>query len=59
MVVFKINKEGEIIEVKSRGSHPELEAEAKRVIEGLPTMIPGEHNGQKVRVSYALPIVFP
>jgi len=35
-----------------------LEAEAIRTIKLLPKFIPGEHEGKKVNVSYALPIVF-
>ena len=58
VVVFKINKEGNITEVRARAPHPALEAEAIRVVESLPQMIPGEFNGQKVGVSYTLPIVF-
>lgn len=58
ITVFKINKDGEIIDVRARALHPDLEAEAKRVIEGLPLMTPGINNGQKVGVSYSLPIVF-
>ncbi|TXE09690.1 blaR1 peptidase M56 family protein [Seonamhaeicola algicola] len=57
-VIFKINKEGNVVEVRSRASHPALEEEAKRVINLLPKMIPGEHKGKKVNVPYSLPIIF-
>ena len=57
-VFFKINQEGNITEVKSRAPHPELEEEAKRVINLLPKMVPGEHAGKTVTVPYSLPIVF-
>ena len=57
-VIFKINTEGDIIDIKSRAPHPDLEAEAIRVIKMLPKMIPGEHNGKKVNVPYSLPIIF-
>ncbi|GGD21528.1 M56 family metallopeptidase [Hyunsoonleella pacifica] len=57
-VIFKISKEGDIIDVKARAPHPELEKEAIRVINALPKMIPGEQKGKKVNVPYALPIVF-
>lgn len=57
-VIFKINKQGDIIDVRSRAPHSELEAEAIRVIKTLPKMTPGEHNGKKVTVPYSLPIVF-
>src|SRR5690606_8964339 len=59
IVVFKISPEGNITDIRARGPHPELELEAKRVIEGLPqNMTPGKNNGQNVGVSYSLPIVF-
>ncbi|GGI55868.1 hypothetical protein GCM10011444_01770 [Winogradskyella haliclonae] len=57
-VFFKINQEGDITEVKARAPHEELEEEAKRIINMLPKMIPGEHAGEAVTVPYSLPIVF-
>ncbi len=58
IVVFKISPEGNITDVRARAPHPDLEVEAKRVIEGLPQMTPGVQKGQNVGVSYSLPIVF-
>tara|TARA_R100000935_G_scaffold15175_1_gene30193 strand:+ start:149 stop:793 length:645 start_codon:yes stop_codon:yes gene_type:complete len=58
IVQFKINKNGEIVDVKSRAPHPKLKEEASRVINSLPQMIPGEQNGTAVGVMYSLPIVF-
>ncbi|QTY26950.1 energy transducer TonB [Flavobacterium sp. CS20] len=57
-VQFKIDKNGDVVDVKARGPHPRLEQEAIRVIKGLPKMIPGEQRGQKVGVLYGLPINF-
>ncbi|WP_240911358.1 M56 family metallopeptidase [Yeosuana marina] len=57
-VIFKINKEGDIVGVRSRAPHPALEAEAIRVIKSLPHMKPGVNNGKKVVVPYSLPIIF-
>jgi outer membrane biosynthesis protein TonB len=56
--MFKINKQGEIVDIKVRAPHPALEEETKRVISLIPKLIPGKHKGQAVKVSYALPIVF-
>ncbi len=56
--IFKIDKEGNVTEVSSRAPHPDLEAEAIRVIKTLPKFISGKHNGKNVIVPYALPIVF-
>ncbi|WP_299434906.1 peptidylprolyl isomerase [uncultured Aquimarina sp.] len=57
-VRFKIDTEGNIVGVQSRGPAIELEEEANRVISSLPKMIPGEFQGEKVNVLYSLPIVF-
>jgi bla regulator protein blaR1 len=58
MIVFIINENGLAVVDKVRAPHPDLEAEAIRTIKLLPKFIPGEHEGKKVNVSYALPIVF-
>ncbi|MFY0713273.1 energy transducer TonB [Seonamhaeicola sp. NFXS20] len=57
-VIFKINKEGNVVDVRSRAPHPALEEEAKRVINLLPKMIPGKQKGKLVNVPYSLPIIF-
>ena len=57
-VIFKIDKEGNVVGVRSRAPHPKLEDEARRVIGLLPKMIPGKHEGKNVIVPYSLPIVF-
>jgi protein TonB len=58
IVQFKINKNGDIVEVRSRAPHPRLEKEAARVINNLPKMKPGKQRGKAVGVMYSLPIVF-
>ncbi|MBK5193522.1 MAG: energy transducer TonB [Flavobacteriaceae bacterium] len=58
IVQFKINKKGDIADVKARAPHPKLEEEAIRVIKSLPQMIPGKEDGKVVGVMYSLPIVF-
>ncbi len=57
-VRFKIDNTGKIIDVKAKSSAPELEQEAKRVVQSMPQMIPGEHQGKRVAVKYSLPIAF-
>ncbi|AXT21313.1 hypothetical protein D7030_09145 [Flavobacteriaceae bacterium AU392] len=57
-VFFKIDENGNITEIRSRAPHLELEEEAERVIESLPKMKPGKHQGENVIVPYALPIIF-
>jgi protein TonB len=58
IVVFKIDKTGNITDVRARAPHPRLEQEAARVINSLPKMQPGKQRGKAVGVSYSLPIVF-
>lgn len=57
-VQFKIDKNGHVQFMGSRGPHPALEKEAERVVNLLPNMEPGKHKDQPVAVLYALPIVF-
>jgi hypothetical protein len=57
-VQFKIDKTGNIVDVKARAPKPQLEAEAIRIVQKLPQMQPGEQDGKKVSVIYSLPIVF-
>lgn len=57
-VMFQINENGEVAEVKARAPHPELKEEAIRVVEMLPEMTPGKQDGKPVNVLYSLPIIF-
>jgi len=58
IVQFRIDETGNIVDIKARAPHPELEEEAKRVVGSMPDMIPGEQNGKPVSVMYSLPIAF-
>ncbi len=55
-VQFKIDKTGNIVNVRARGPHKRLEKEAIRVVELLPSMTPGKQRGRPVGVKYTLPI---
>ena len=57
-VIFKIDKSGNVVGVRSRAPHPRLEQEAVRVVKMLPKMKPGRIDGKPVIVSYSLPITF-
>lgn len=57
-VGFKVDKQGNIIDVRARAPKQELADEAKRVVNLLPKMQPGKHKGKTVTVPYSLPIVF-
>ena len=56
---FIIEKDGSVSNVRNlRSVDSELDAEAMRVIESMPRWKPGMLNGDTVRVSYQIPIVF-
>jgi len=57
-VMFKINKYGDVVDVKARAPHPQLEKEAIKVVNSLPKMTPGKQRGKPVGVLYSLPILF-
>ena len=57
-VIFKIDKNGDVVGVRARAPHPRLEKEATRVINLLPKMKPGRQRGKAVIVPYSLPIIF-
>ena len=57
-VVFKINEEGKVKDIRSRAPHPQLEQEAIRIIKKLPVMQPATIENIPVSVNYSLPIVF-
>ena len=54
-VMFKIDKNGNITNIRARAPHKRLEAEAKRVVGLLPKMKPGKQRGRPVGVKYSLP----
>jgi len=56
--LFKIDKNGYIIDVQARAPHKSLRQEAIRVINLLPKMEPGKQRGNPVVVKYSLPIAF-
>ena len=55
-VVFKIDTNGNVVDVRARGPHKALEKEGIRVVKLLPQMIPGKSEGKNVGVKYTLPI---
>ena len=57
-VQFKINKSGNVVDVRARAPHPRLEREAVEVVKSLPKMTPGKQRGKSVGVLYSLPILF-
>ncbi|MBU2526177.1 MAG: energy transducer TonB [Bacteroidetes bacterium] len=57
-IVFDIDKEGRITNIKMRAPDKNLENEARRIVSKLPKMLPGKQRGKPVKVSFSLPINF-
>ena len=57
-VMFTIQKDGSIGNIRYRGPDKNLEQEALRIIEKLPRMTPGKQRGRAVRVPFSIPITF-
>jgi len=58
-IQFIVDTEGLVTDVKVvRSVHPDLDAEAKRVVESSPTWIPGKQREKNVAVVFTFPIIF-
>jgi len=55
--MFKIDKNGMIMDIKVRAPHQDLVTETERVLNLLPKMKHGIHEGRAVTVPYSLPII--
>lgn len=59
LVQFVVEKDGSISNVQvMRSLHPDLDAEAVRVIQGMPKWIPAMENGEPVAVKFMAPVQF-
>ena len=59
IVTFIVQKDGSITHAKiAKSIDPELDAEALRVVRGMPKWIPGTQLGKPVNVKYTLPVKF-
>lgn len=56
IMLFKIDKSGDIIDIRIKAPHPKLQLEAERIIKLLPKMKPGMQRGKAVGVKYTLPM---
>ncbi len=57
-VLFNVDSQGYVTNIKTRGPDRLLEKEAARIIGLVPKMIPGQQRGRNVSVPYSLPINF-
>jgi TonB family protein len=59
IATFVVETDGSISDINVvKSVSPELDAEAVRVIQGMPNWEPGKQNGKEVRVKYTIPISF-
>jgi protein TonB len=56
IMIFKIDKIGNIIDIMTKSPHPKLDKEAARIIKLLPIMKPCLQQGKPVGVKYTLPM---
>lgn len=56
--IFIIDKKGNVSDIKTRGPHPNLELEARRIIAKIPKVKPATQRGRPVEVPFAIPITF-
>lgn len=57
-ITFIIDKEGNVVDVQTRGADPILQTEARRIFSLLPKMKPGFQKGKPVNVKYGIPLNF-
>lgn len=57
-IMFEIQKDGSIGNVRMRGPNKNLEKDAARIINKLPKMTPGKQRGNPVRVPFSIPITY-
>ena len=59
IATFVVEKDGNVSNAKVvKSINPALDAEALRVINGMPNWNPGMQNGEPVRVKYTVPVTF-
>ena len=57
-VMFIVDANGNVVNIKTRGPDKSLEKEANRIISELPKMTPGRQRDRAVSVPYSIPIMF-
>ncbi|SDS13457.1 hypothetical protein SAMN05216503_2080 [Polaribacter sp. KT25b] len=54
-IAFKIDKNGDVIDIKVRAPHIKIEEEVKRVMLQMPQIKPGFQSGKAVNIKYSIP----
>lgn len=58
IVSMEVNEKGEVIVNKVEGKYPQINKEAKRLMEAIPKMTPGQLAGKPKAIGYTIPINF-
>ena len=59
LVTFVVAKDGSVTETEVvKSAHPDMDAEALRVVNSMPKWKPGKQNGKEVRVKMTVPVIF-
>lgn len=58
MSTFVVDFKGDVTDIKIDAPHAVLEKETLRVLQALPSMVPGMFEGKPVNLIYSQPIVF-
>ncbi|RSK51092.1 energy transducer TonB [Hymenobacter rigui] len=59
LTYFEVSEAGTIENIQTiKSASPDLDTEARRVVQMLPGYIPGRHNGKPARVFYVVPATF-
>jgi len=56
LIWFKIDRNGNVVNIKARAPHPKIKKEIVNVMKMLPKMKPGKQRGKAVGVKYSLPM---
>lgn len=57
-VSMEVNEKGDVVVNKVEGKSPQINKEAKRLMESIPTMTPGQLAGKPKAISYTIPLTF-
>lgn len=52
---FKIDKNGNVVDIQTKAPHPKIKDEVEKVMSQLPKMKPGKQRGKPVGVKYSIP----
>ncbi|MFV8226193.1 energy transducer TonB [Christiangramia aquimixticola] len=57
-VSILVDEKGKVVVTKVDGAHPQINTEAKRMLEAIPQMTPGKLGGKPKAIKYTIPLNF-